>query len=152
VHYLQNKHNAAFGRFQVELARLSDWRDAWRKHLPELTPERLDAGMVAYANGSQFATWEAPLQMPPFEAHVRRLSAAQAHGVQARTAWLMGNEALAEQERTAAQQLDPDEVRAARSSSPGCRTQRTRPRAASSHSASPKPIPGAPRRATAGAE
>ncbi|HKO92614.1 MAG TPA: DUF1570 domain-containing protein, partial [Polyangiaceae bacterium] len=113
MHYLLNQHNVAFGRFQQQLAKLRDWRVVWQVELPQLTTAPLDASLVAYGRRSEFSIKEAELHLPAFEAKVRRLSAAEAHGVLARTAYVVGNEALAEQELEKAQRLDPSDVNAA---------------------------------------
>jgi len=113
THFLLNQHNVAFGRFQQQLAKLRDWRAAWQEELPQLTTAPLDASLVAYGQRSEFSIQETELHLPAFEAKVRRLSKAEAHGILARTAYVAGNEALAELERREAQRLDPTEVSAA---------------------------------------
>jgi tetratricopeptide (TPR) repeat protein len=113
THYLINQHNDGFARFQQEIARLNDWRTAWDAALPGLTPELLNDNLVAYTQRAQFSVLEAPIERAVFDPQVRALSPAQAHGLQARTAWMLGNQALALEEVRRARALEPGELNAA---------------------------------------
>lgn len=113
THYLRNHHNAAFGRFQRELARLRDWREAWAVHLADLTPAQLDVSLKQYVANGEFSVREATIEVPPFTVAVRRLPAAEQQGMLAKTALLMGNRPLAKKLRLEAQRLDAAEVAAA---------------------------------------
>jgi tetratricopeptide (TPR) repeat protein len=90
VHYLANRHAAAFAGYQARLARGEDPEAAWRAELPEYDPNRrgaleaLDRTLAAYASDEVVGTTHAApapravvgteQPMPSTEVHALRLA------------------------------------------------------------------------------
>ncbi len=113
VHYLLNRESERFGDFQRRLARLEEWRDAWQASFGEVSPQHLDARVVAHAERTEASSLTGPVRLEPFEPRLRLLSEAQRHGVLAMLASIRQPE-LAEQEARAALRLNPNELNALR--------------------------------------
>lgn len=113
VHYLLNRESERFGDFQRRLGRLEEWHDAWQASFGELSPQHLDAQVIAHAEQTEASSLAGPVRLEPFEPRLRVLSEAQRHGVLAMLASIHQPE-LADQEARAALRLDPNELNALR--------------------------------------
>ena len=113
VHYLMN-HQEVFYQFQLDLAALRDWREAWSERFPQLGPAQLDAEMERYLDGGQFNYLAEVVDLPAFSPRVRMLSTAEGHGLSSWLAHRLGAQPLSDAEGDAALALDPNEFNALR--------------------------------------
>jgi tetratricopeptide (TPR) repeat protein len=111
-HYLEDEQREAFHAFEADLTKLIDWREAWAKHFPGLTPEAVDTLVSDYAKRHQMLHVSGDVQLPQFEIEPRALTAAEAHGIKAWTAARLSNRELAKEEAQLALAQDPSELSA----------------------------------------
>jgi hypothetical protein len=114
VHYLMNHQDEPFYHFQLDLAALRNWREAWADRFPKLGPAALDASLEQYLDGGQFNYMVEQVECPAFAPNVRTLSPAEGHGLSAWIGYRLGASELAEKESNTALALQPVELNALR--------------------------------------
>ncbi len=113
VHYLVNRREDAFGRFQRRLGSLEDWRQAWEAEFPDLTPRRLDRELLHYVQAPLFSVITRRVTPPAFSISRRPLTSAEVLGLNARLRWSRtGAVAAAELGAREALRMDPHELEA----------------------------------------
>lgn len=117
VHYLMSERSAEFAAFQAALASGKPASQSWRETLPELSAERLDALIDAYAAAGSYMTYSRKLPEPEVRLSVRELSDADVYALRAELFMLCrtcGKEAAhkVSENLRAALQSDPNHLRA----------------------------------------
>lgn len=83
VHYLMSKQAEPFAAFQEHLARGLDEEDAWRRAFPNLSDERLDQEVEAYATDGTYEGWVFDFAISEPAIRLRRLSTADQRALEA---------------------------------------------------------------------
>jgi hypothetical protein len=91
VHYLMNHQDEPFYQFQLDLAALRGWREAWSHRFPKLGAAQLDASLEQYLDGGQFNYVVEQVEVPAFSPQVRTLSAAEGYGISSWIAHRLGS-------------------------------------------------------------
>jgi hypothetical protein len=83
MHYLMSERRGELAAFRAELASGASPAQSWKETLPDLSPERVDALLVAYAKRTSFLTLSREVEAPASEPRVRALSDADVYTVRA---------------------------------------------------------------------
>lgn len=111
--YLLNQHGARFGKFQIALGRLVDWRTAWSEQFRDVE-DRFDDDLAEAARRLKYAVVTTTVRPEAFEATSRPLSKAAVHGLFALASRVKGSKdgQTLRTEIEAALRGDPDEISA----------------------------------------